>query len=71
MIITGKFQKTVIVKLPGVGRKTANVIYAVAFGIPAIAVDTHVELVKRLAICRWKDSVLEVEKDIDEEDSNG
>jgi len=52
-----------LVKLPGVGRKTANVVVSVAFGIPAIAVDTHVERVsKRLAICRWKDSVLEVEK---------
>lgn len=52
-----------LTKLPGVGRKTANVVVSVAFGIPAIAVDTHVERVsKRLAICRWKDSVLEVEK---------
>lgn len=52
-----------LVKLPGVGRKTANVVVSVAFGEPAIAVDTHVERVsKRLAFCRWKDSVLEVEK---------
>jgi endonuclease III len=52
-----------LVKLPGVGRKTANVVVSVAFGEPALAVDTHVERVsKRLAICRWKDSVLEVEK---------
>ncbi|TEA51907.1 endonuclease III [Bacillus sp. BH2] len=52
-----------LTKLPGVGRKTANVVVSVAFGIPTIAVDTHVERVsKRLAICRWKDSVLEVEK---------
>jgi endonuclease-3 len=52
-----------LIKLPGVGRKTANVVVSVAFGIPAIAVDTHVERVtKRLAICRWKDSILEVEK---------
>lgn len=52
-----------LVKLPGVGRKTANVVVSVAFGEPAIAVDTHVERVsKRLGICRWKDSVLEVEK---------
>ena len=29
-------------KLPGVGRKTANVVRSVAFGYPAIAVDTHV-----------------------------
>ncbi|MBM7645257.1 endonuclease-3 [Scopulibacillus daqui] len=52
-----------LMKLPGIGRKTANVIVSVAFGVPAIAVDTHVERVtKRLGICRWKDSVLEVEK---------
>ncbi|SDL93820.1 endonuclease III [Bacillus sp. OK048] len=52
-----------LTKLPGVGRKTANVVVSVAFNIPAIAVDTHVERVsKRLGICRWKDSVLEVEK---------
>jgi len=31
-----------LVKLPGVGRKTANVVMAEAFGKPAIAVDTHV-----------------------------
>ncbi|EUJ32966.1 endonuclease III (DNA repair) [Listeria floridensis FSL S10-1187] len=49
--------------LPGVGRKTANVVLSVGFGVPAIAVDTHVERVsKRLAICRWKDSVQEVEE---------
>ncbi|MCM3692811.1 endonuclease III [Neobacillus niacini] len=52
-----------LTKFPGVGRKTANVVVSVAFNIPAIAVDTHVERVsKRLGICRWKDSVLEVEK---------
>lgn len=52
-----------LMKLPGVGRKTANVVVSVAFGVPAIAVDTHVERVsKRLGFCRWKDSVLEVEK---------
>ncbi|WP_461200622.1 endonuclease III [Anoxybacillus sp. TBDG-1] len=52
-----------LMKLPGVGRKTANVVVSVAFGIPAIAVDTHVERVsKRLGICRWKDSVLEIEE---------
>lgn len=55
--------KVELEKLAGVGRKTANVVSAVAFGEPAIAVDTHVERVsKRLGICRWKDSVLEVEK---------
>lgn len=52
-----------LVQLPGVGRKTANVVVSNAFGVPAIAVDTHVERVaKRLALANWKDSVLEVEK---------
>ncbi|HCI29639.1 MAG: endonuclease III [Fervidobacterium sp.] len=31
-----------LVKLPGVGRKTANIVLYVSFGIPALAVDTHV-----------------------------
>ena len=31
-----------LVELPGVGRKTANVVLSNAFGIPALAVDTHV-----------------------------
>ncbi|RAW18306.1 MULTISPECIES: endonuclease III [Paenibacillus] len=52
-----------LVTLPGVGRKTANVVVSNAFGVPAIAVDTHVERVsKRLALAGWDDSVLEVEK---------
>lgn len=56
-------EKEELVKLAGVGRKTANVVASVAFGEPAIAVDTHVERVsKRLGLCRWKDSVLEVER---------
>lgn len=36
-----------LVKLPGVGRKTANVVQAVAYGKPAMAVDTHVFRVSR------------------------
>ncbi|MCG6528534.1 endonuclease III, partial [Vibrio parahaemolyticus] len=36
-----------LVSLPGVGRKTANVVLGDAFGIPAIAVDTHVERVTK------------------------
>lgn len=52
-----------LVELPGVGRKTANVVVSNAFNVPAIAVDTHVERVsKRLGMALWKDSVLEVEK---------
>ena len=49
--------------LPGVGRKTANVVLSNAFNIPAFAVDTHVERVsKRLRLARKNDSVLVVEK---------
>jgi endonuclease III len=51
-----------LVDLPGVGRKTANVVLSVAFDHPAFAVDTHVERVsKRLNIAREKDSVKVVE----------
>lgn len=49
--------------LAGCGRKTANVVLSVAFNVPAIAVDTHVERVsKRLGLAKANDSVLEVEK---------
>lgn len=59
--VPGKHEE--LVKLPGVGRKTANVVVSNAFGVPAIAVDTHVERVsKRLGIAKDDDSVLEVEK---------
>lgn len=37
-----------LTKLPGVGRKTASVISGNAFGIPAIAVDTHVKRISNL-----------------------
>ncbi|WP_010273724.1 endonuclease III [Paenibacillus senegalensis] len=54
-----------LVELPGVGRKTANVVVSNAFDVPAIAVDTHVERVsKRLGLAKLKDSVLEVEKSL-------
>lgn len=49
--------------LPGVGRKTANVVLSNLYDVPCIAVDTHVERVsKRLKIARKLDSVLVVEK---------
>ncbi len=49
--------------LPGVGRKTANVVLSVWYDIPRIAVDTHVERVsKRLKLAYIKDSVLKVEE---------
>ncbi|MGH8742892.1 MAG: endonuclease III [Burkholderiales bacterium] len=49
-------------KLPGVGRKTANVILNTAFGEPTIAVDTHIfRIANRTGIAPGK-NVLEVEK---------
>jgi hypothetical protein len=45
-----------LVTLPGVGRKTANVVVANAFGVPAIAVDTHVgRLARRLGFSKHAD----------------
>ncbi|UCD31840.1 MAG: endonuclease III [Desulfobacterales bacterium] len=47
-----------MVKLPGVGRKTANVILGAAFGISGIVVDTHVSrITKRLELTHHKDPV--------------
>lgn len=49
--------------LPGVGRKTANVVLSVAFHVPAIAVDTHVERVsKRLGFAPMSASPRDVEE---------
>jgi len=49
-------------KLPGVGRKTANVVMSVAFDYPAIAVDTHVfRVANRLKLAAGS-TPLEVEK---------
>ncbi len=50
-------------KLPGVGRKTANVMMAVAFGQPAMPVDTHVFRVSnRIGLTQNSKNVLETEK---------
>jgi len=49
--------------LPGVGRKTANVVLSNAFGVPALAVDTHVfRVAKRLKLAKENDDVMKVEK---------
>ena len=50
----GKVPQTIIEleTLPGVGHKTANVVASIAFGVPALAVDTHVFRVgNRLGLC--------------------
>ncbi len=47
-----------LVTLPGVGRKTANVVRSVAFGLPGLPVDTHVgRLARRLGITTSTDPV--------------
>lgn len=47
-----------LVTLPGVGRKTANVLRSVVFGLPGLPVDTHVlRLSKRLGLTRDEDPV--------------
>lgn len=52
-----------LITLPGVGRKTINVFLAEFYGVPAIAVDTHVERVsKRLKLAYKNDDVVVVEK---------
>lgn len=62
----GKVPQTLeeLTSLRGVGRKTANVILSVAFGKPAIAVDTHVfRMAKRFGLSSGK-NVWQVEKDL-------
>ena len=50
-------------KLPGVGRKTANVMMAVAFKKPAMPVDTHVfRVANRIGLTQNSKNVLETEK---------
>ncbi len=47
-----------LVTLPGIGRKTANVILGTAFSVPSVAVDTHVlRLSQRLGLSKSKDAV--------------
>ncbi len=56
----GKVPKSMeeLVKLSGIGRKTANVILGNAFGIPGIVVDTHLgRVAQRLGLTKEKDPV--------------
>ena len=53
-----------LMRLPGVGRKTANVIVSVVYNQPAMAVDTHVfRVARRIGLTNGK-TVLAVEKDL-------
>jgi len=53
-----------LVKLPGVGRKTASVLLAEAWGVPAIAVDTHVRRVTRRLGLTTQSDPAKIEKDL-------
>lgn len=53
-----------LMELPGVGRKTANVVLSNAFNKPAIAVDTHVFRVSNRIGLADSDNVLDTEKDL-------
>ena len=53
-----------LTELPGVGRKTANVVLGNVFGIPGLVVDTHVtRLSRRLGLTRQTDAV-KIERDL-------
>lgn len=55
--------KKILMTLPGVGEKTANVVLAEGYGVPAIAVDTHVSRIsKKFRIVDQKATPHEVEK---------
>lgn len=62
----GSVPKTLeeLVTLPGVGRKTANVILGNAFNIPGIAVDTHVHRVSQRIGLTKKDDPVKIELDL-------
>ncbi len=52
-----------LTKLPGVGRKTANVVLGLGFNVPAIPVDTHVHRASiRLGFAKSNDDVLKTEQ---------
>src|SRR5262249_39695146 len=60
--VPGKLEE--LVKLPGIGRKTANVVLGSAFDVPGITVDTHVgRLSRRLDLTKNQDPV-KVEHDL-------
>ncbi len=56
--------RDMLMSLPGVGRKTANLVLALAFGVPAIAVDIHVfRISRRLGWCH-RNTTAEVEQEL-------
>lgn len=72
-ILVAKYQsqipqdKKILMSLPGVGEKTANVVLAEGFGVPAIAVDTHVSRIsKKFKIVDQKATPHEVEQRLEQ-----
>lgn len=69
----GKVPQTLeaLTRLPGVGRKTANVVMSTAFAIPAIAVDTHVfRVANRIGLAEAKNELnteLQLQENIPQE----
>jgi endonuclease-3 len=71
MLLVEKYQAEVpsqfddLISLPGVGRKTANVVLSVIFGKPTMAVDTHVFRVsERLGLTKNANTPFEAEKQL-------
>ncbi len=69
-MLTGEYNSVIpdtieeLMKLPGVGKKTANVVASIVYKVPAIAVDTHVFRVShRLGLAKGDDP-LAVEKEL-------
>jgi endonuclease-3 len=63
----GKVPSTIedLMRLPGAGKKTANVVASIAFGVPALAVDTHVFRVSnRIGLTNHSKTPLETEKEL-------
>ncbi len=69
-ILVNKYDSTIpndfkiLISLPGIGRKTANVILNAAFAVPVIAVDTHVARVANRVGLTLEKSPNKVEKDL-------
>lgn len=56
--------KEQLIQIPGIGAKTANVILANAFGIPALAVDTHIYRIARRLQLSTSNNIKQVEADL-------
>ncbi len=53
-----------LVKLPGIGRKTANVILGEVYGVQGVVVDTHVKRISRLLALTRSENPVEIEQDL-------